>query len=706
MDRMGMLILQIRSRVGSNKLIRFPSVSRWSFIEVSLFLSAPFSLVEAESFGDFTYTSASSSVTITAYTGPGGNIAIPETIAGQQVVGIGDSAFQGSSALTGVTMPNGVATIENWAFFGCVGLTNITLPNSVTNIGDFAFSACLGLDHIAIPGSVASIGYSAFSRCVGLTNISLSKGIASIGGGAFFGCSGLAGIYIPDSVTNIGDSAFANCNRLTTIMVGPLNMAYAGSDGVLFNHGLTTLLQFPGGKMGRYTVPDGVTDIADRAFSFCTNVTEVGIPESVTSIGNLAFSGCSGLASFSVDPRNAIFCSVDGVLFNHSQAMLLQCPAGKSGPYLIPSGVTSIGDGAFTGCKRLTEITLPNTVTNIGTDAFAGCTGLTNVILPAGVVNIGPVAFYGCTGLLTVSIPATVTNMGADAFFGCSSLAAFGVNEQNPVFGSIDGVLFNRAFTTLIQCPRGKAATYAIPNGVTQIGDWAFRGCGGLTNITLPGGVSSIGSGAFSFCAGLTAITIPGSMTKIGIDAFSDCTNLVSVYFEGNAPDLLPYSLFYDSNQVTVYYRSGTTGWGTTFGGRPTALWVKPSAYQEWAQATGLLDQYPNAGAETDDPDKDGMNNLTEMLAGTDPTNRDSVLKFETVPRPNDLVEADKTSIDSNRHALYLQTVPGRNYQIQTATDFGGAWQAVTNLTATTTQKRFVMDHLMDQGFYRVVLTP
>lgn len=701
-----MLTVLIRSRVGSNRFIRLPSVSRRSFIQIALYLYAPFSLVDAETFGDFTYSSTGSSVTITAYTGPGGNISIPEVIAGQQVTGIGDSAFQGRMGLTVVTIPNGVVNIENWAFFGCSDLTKITLPDSVTNIGDFAFSACRGLEQVAIPGRVARIGYSAFSRCVGLTNVSLSNGIESIGGGAFFGCAGLAAVGLPDSVNQIGDAAFAHCNGLTNLGVGRLNMAYAGLDGVLFNRRLTTLVQFPGGKTGRYTVPVGVTEIADRAFSFCTNVTEVAMPESVARIGNLAFSGCAGLASISVNPLNNVFYSVDGVLLQRSQEVLLQCPAGKAGSYSIPGGVTSIGDGAFTGCKGLTQVAIPNTVTRIGTDAFAGCTGLTEVNLPRGVVAIGPVAFYGCTGLLTISIPDTVTDMGVDAFFGCTRLVAFVVDEQNPVYGSLDGVLFNHSFTTLIQCPRAKAATYAIPNGVTQIGDWAFRGCGDLTQITIPGSVAGVGSGAFSFCTGLTTIIIPGGVTNIGIDAFSDCSHLGGVYFEGNAPDILPYSLFYDSNLVTVYYRIGATGWGATWGGRPTALWVEPSAYPEWAQAAGLLDQYPNAGAETDDADMDGMNNLSEMLAGTDPIRRDSVLKFETIPRANDLAEADRTAVDSSQRALYWQSIPGRSYQIQTLTDIGGAWQALTNMTATTTQKRIVIDPIIEQGFYRVVLIP
>jgi hypothetical protein len=94
-------------------------------------------------------------------------------------------------------------------------------------------------------------------------------------------------------------------------------------------------------------------------------------------------------------------------------------------------------------------------------------------------------------------------------------------------------------------------------------------------------------------------------------------------------------------------------------------LWIDPPVYSDWLPSTGLLAQYPNASAETDDPDQDGMSNHTEMLAGTDPTSRDSVLVVESVPRPADLTEADRTPLSANQHAIYFRTVPGKQYGIQ-----------------------------------------
>jgi hypothetical protein len=122
-----------------------------------------------------------------------------------------------------------------------------------------------------------------------------------------------------------------------------------------------------------------------------------------------------------------------------------------------------------------------------------------------------------------------------------------------------------------------------------------------------------------------------------------------------------------------------------------------------------------SATAEADDPDQDGMNNCAEMLAGTDPTDRASLLRLESIPRPADLTEADRTPIGAGQHAIYFRTVPGKQYGIQwndsLSRDPGaewhmeeGLWRTEAVVTATTTQKRFVFDKPASQAFYRVIL--
>jgi hypothetical protein len=350
---------------------------------------------------------------------------------------------------------------------------------------------------------------------------------------------------------------------------------------------------------------------------------------------------------------------------------------------IIPDGVHSIGYSAFFMCSNLTSLVIGNGVTNIVGSAFASCSNLASVDIPSSVMKVGTYAFADCTSLTNLTISTGVSSIDEKAFVGCTKLTAIEVDTQNANYSSNDGVLFDKSQSTLIQCPAGRIGNYVIP-----------------------GTVSAIGISAFDSCWGLTNVTVPSSVTNIGDSAFLKCTGLTGVYFQGNAPAVVPKYVFYLATNVTVYYRAGTTGWGDTFAGQPTALWIEKPTYQEWAQTVGLLDKFPDASGEGDDADRDGMANLAEMQAGTDPIDPNSKLAFESVLRPNDLEEADKTPAGSDQLALYFQTVPGKEYAIQSVSAVGGAWQTETNVTATTSQKRVLVNKPIGQGFYRIVLAP
>ena len=161
---------------------------------------------------------------------------------------------------------------------------------------------------------------------------------------------------------------------------------------------------------------------------------------------------------------------------------------------MIPSGVTTIADSAFSGCPSLSSITIPNSVTTIGDYAFYGCTSLSSITIPDGVTTIGDYAFDSCSSLSSITIPDGVTNIGNGAFLNCRNLSSI-----------------------------------TIPNSVTTIGDLAFRNCTSLTSITIPSGVTTIGNHAFNGCSSLISITIPESVTSIGDNAFHNCRSLTKV---------------------------------------------------------------------------------------------------------------------------------------------------------------------------------
>jgi hypothetical protein len=282
----------------------------------------------------------------------------------------------------------------------------------------------------------------------------------------------------------------------------------------------------------------------------------------------------------------------------------------------IPPSITSIGQSAFSG-GGLTSVTIPGSVMSIGAYAFSACDSLTNATISNGIMNIGEEAFYRCWSLTSVTIPASVTSIGADAFMSCWSMTAITVDEQNSIYSSVDGVLFDKSGTSLIEAPAGLGGRYTVPGGATSIGQDAFAWCpyltevtmlngvtsiaGGafsecefLTNVVIPSSVTSIGEYAFYNCNWLTSLTIPGSVTTINEYAFFACALLNSVFFGGNAPAAGSTLFLGDSSpsgSVTVYYLPGTTGWSNTFAGKPTALWQLP-------QPT-ILNNGPNFGIQS-----------------------------------------------------------------------------------------------------------
>jgi len=160
-------------------------------------------------------------------------------------------------------------------------------------------------------------------------------------------------------------------------------------------------------------------------------------------------------------------------------------------------------------------------VTGIGDRAFAGNTGISSAVIPDSVTSIGWGAFQDCELLASITISASVTEIGGSVFSLCSELNSISVAAENTAYSSANGVLFDKKKTTLIAYPGGKEGAYAIPEGVTKIGDNAFFGCTGLSSVTIPASVVEIGGSAFSTCAALTSISVaagnPAYSSKDGV---------------------------------------------------------------------------------------------------------------------------------------------------------------------------------------------
>ena len=239
--------------------------------------------------------------------------------------------------------------------------------------------------------------------------------------------------------------------------------------------------------------------------------------------------------------------------------------------------VTSIGHGAFYGCKGITSVTIPNSVKTIVSYAFMGCDGITSITIPASVTSIGHVAFKGCSKLSSLIIGKSVISIDASAFGTCSGLTSIVVESDNTVYDSRDNcnaIIKTKENEMILGCinttiPNSVTSIVAfndvynltsitIPNSVRHIGDGAFAGCNGLTSIDIPNSVTSIGQGAFQGCNGLTSVDIPNSVTTIGGSAFAYCSKLESV----NLPENLAY-LGKNAFEDTPWYNSWYNTWYT-----------------------------------------------------------------------------------------------------------------------------------------------
>ncbi len=463
----------------------------------------------------FTYTTNNGSVTITGYTGSGGVVVIPSTIADLPVTVIANNAFSDVHSLTDLTIPDSVTNIGTFAFYNCSNMTTVSIPSSVTSIGDGTFFYCSSLTNVTIGNNITSIGRASFKNCSNLLNVTFGNSLTNIGPYSFDHCISLADVTIPNNVINVGSNAFLSCLTLSNIVIGT-----------------------------------GFTNIAVHTFDGCTN-----------------------LAAITVDSQNPWLSSANGALLNKSQTTLLLYPAGKKTGFSIPVTVTNIGDLAGQYCFYLTNISFPNGLIRIGSNSFSYCSNLADIETPDSVTTIDEIAFAYCPKLTNITLGSSATNIGPHAFLWCYGLKSIQVSPQNPSYASVDGVFFNKNLTTLLQCPQNHSTSYHVPNTVTTIGDTAFRECFTLTTVSIPNSVTTIGSGAFYYCTSLTNITIGSGVRSIDdfIFAYSGVTSL---YFTGNAPAITGNYYINATPGWTIYYLPGTTGWTPVMNHRPAVAWT------------------------------------------------------------------------------------------------------------------------------------
>ncbi|MCR4650144.1 MAG: leucine-rich repeat protein [Lachnospiraceae bacterium] len=448
---------------------------------------------------------------------------------------LGISAFNGCTKLTDVTLPSGqLSTIPNNCFKGCTLLSDINIPDNIIEIGEYAFQSDTALvtlrmsDKIKTIGryafagcsftalnfsnTITTIGDCCFQSCLKLTTVEFEdeSALTSIGSYAFKGCSKLEYVIYPEhcNVTKVSASTYEECQKLSDIEL-PLTVQAINSRAFYNCQNL------------RYICLKNVTTIDQQAFCGCIllihlqdEFDQFRLPQQLTTIGNYAFQGCEAVENLTI-PASVTSVGQQAFYNTGIRSITFLNPAIKftglgtfGGTVAIeevnwPEGITSIPANMFyqASFKNNSHITIPATVTELGNYAFAGTANTPSNIVKLDFEDedslraIGNYALAYCSKLEDFSIPAGVTSIGQNAFTGCT-------------FTSIE-----------------------IPAAVTKISDYAFKDCKQLQHIRFAGhDVTSIGSNAFEGCTAISHFCIPAGVTTLGNYTFKNCTNMSYVY--------------------------------------------------------------------------------------------------------------------------------------------------------------------------------
>lgn len=482
---------------------------------------------------------------------------------------IGTYAFNGCNNLAKVDLPTGLTDIAAYAFWDCKQLSEVVIPNTLKTLTTKVFYSCPLLSNVTFAeggteplvigdGTVTSNStgpstYSGpFTNCPGITTLIFPERLTSIGKYAFAGMTNLQNVYIPSSVTEIKDYAFYNCSGLTNLTFAQTCNGLVLGSSSFSSSGVTSL-----------KLPEGLTTISSNAFSSCKSITSVSIPASVVKIDNYAFFSNSSLTTLQIATGSKL-----EVIGNDTFAKT------DITSVSLPQSIKTIGNYAFEDCKNLTSVTFEGSDTEegssletIGSYAFSGCISLTSFAFPycgkdaSGVyrkIKLGGSGtnvhiFQNAKSLTKVYLSEAVASIN-NLFVKCPALETieiadnsenFKVSPTQPIILNVNG--------TAIQFLFGRVSgEFIIPEGVTEIGTYAFSGQVDITKVVIPKSMKTINNYAFSYCYGLTEVEFAKGCVVdiIGQGAFEGCRNLQSFVIPDNVT-VISNSLFAGCESLT-----------------------------------------------------------------------------------------------------------------------------------------------------------
>ena len=503
---------------------------------------------------DFAYRIENGVCIITGYTGNSTEVIVPAHISGVPVVRIDNNAFKDRAELTMIRLPSTLLSIGDSSFRGCSNLEMVMMQEGLENIERFAFYDCDTITAITIPSSVSTIGERAFSNCDAVTSITLQEGLKKIEYSAFRDNRSLLTMKVPDSVIDLGQDFILGDIAIEELQFG------GGVPELHFWQTRMSLDESDVPALRTVRFHEGVRVLGERVFSFkldggsagnqyYPNLANIVFPESLRTIGEEAFRNCTSLGQLSLPSRLSVI--KDGAFSG----------CANLGNFLLPERLESIERYAFYDCDTLTAIEIPSSVSMIGERALSNCDSLVNITLQEGLKTIGYSAFRDCRSLQAMKVPDSVIDLGQDFILGDIAIAELefggGVPELHywqtrmaldqahiPALRTVkfhEGIRIlgehvfsyklDGGYTGNHDCPNLKSIVF--PDSLKSIGEEAFRNCSSLINVDLSH-ISSLGKGAFRGCVNLGAVIMPESMVVIPEAAFSGCVNLTVFNFPHN----------------------------------------------------------------------------------------------------------------------------------------------------------------------------
>ena len=523
------------------------------------------------------------------------------------ITSIEQETFGSCSSLTSVVIPDGVTSIGDWAFQNCTALTSVTIPSSVTNISDEVFSGCTALrsvtNYATTPQTIDeyvfdNVNISACTLYVHAGSLAAYRTAIvwkDFGTIQTIGTTDAVTIILSDvanyidfqalnisdpdmvyhTVTSTDPYELANGSKLvgrlksdgieannTWNVSSGYNVTiptptWEGVDslkvGTMFRAASGTSIELGAfttseeGKLVVFYQPNGDSERGVRVTVNGENVEGTNLTGNGAKINGIrpAYAGEINLPAGNYEAGDVVIKLVTSTsnIFGIRIEKLT-----TTAPCLIASGTCGGNLTWILSCDSVLSIsgtgTMPDFNSTSDNPWYEHRNAIKSVIIDNGVTSIGRSAFSGCSSLASITIPNSVTSIGNRAFGDCSSLTSIHVANDNPNYYSVEGVLFNKYMTTLIQCPGGKHGIYIIPSSVISIGESAFEDCTSLTSVTIPNSVTSIGASAFEDCIGLTSVTLPSSVTSIGWWAFDYCIGVTSVTNYASTPQAINSSVF------------------------------------------------------------------------------------------------------------------------------------------------------------------